>query len=225
MSEQRPFVPPELTISPWDLFEPASSEKHERADAVLGAVREELGRRGVKLDAYVADMVANKDLWEGLSERLRDPATLANYAEHTSRFFDNGHSRKFYGASMKISGSHADGREREDDEGERLDLDVVRQAGIDPSCVLVFRLTQPSETPKPEAYWTTDYFETQRGLNVEVPAKQRRTATILVSDLATIAGADGLIRDINDDNGVAVRRISNEPFDQRNAIGRVRLAQ
>lgn len=112
------------------------------------------------------------------------------------------------------------GRWRSSQEGYRINIDEVIRQGIDPSFVLFFRLTQPSEKPKPEWFWTSDYFETRFGLQREIPPEQRSTAVILVADLLTINENHGLIQDINDDNGLAVRQIGFAPFDQKRAIAR-----
>lgn len=115
---------------------------------------------------------------------------------------------------------HADGRTRRAESNYRVNAEYLRTIGIDSSKILFFRITQPSDEPKPEYYWTSDYFETLRGLDIEVAGKQRDTAVILVSDLGTINQNEGLIQDMNDDEGLSVRQIGTGHFGQNNAIAR-----
>ncbi|MCK5178166.1 MAG: hypothetical protein KAR32_01440, partial [Candidatus Omnitrophica bacterium] len=129
-----------------------------------------------------------------------------------------------FGPEMSPSETrHSDGRVREQQSGNKINIDYLKQAGIDPSNVLVYRATQPSTvgSTKPEYYWTTDYSETQTGLGNEISADQRRSAVTLVSDLETINRNGGLIQDINDDQGVSFRQIGTSNFDQNLAIARI----
>jgi len=96
----------------------------------------------------------------------------------------------------------------------------LQEAGIDPSKTLIFRATQPSDTPKPELYWTTDYTEAKRGLTDEMGIT-RNTAVILVSNLELVCRG-GAIRDKNDDHGLPVRRIDPSPLDQKSLLGIIR---
>ncbi len=104
--------------------------------------------------------------------------------------------------------------------GKAIDINNLREAGIDPSKVLVFRATQPSDQPKPEYYWTTDYFETKKGLNAEMGENNRNTAIIIVSNLEQVCQG-GAIKDKNDDNGLSVRRIELSSYDQKTALGKI----
>jgi len=127
------------------------------------------------------------------------------------------------GEEVNISETaHEDGRTRRAESGQRVNVEYLRSQGIDPSKVLFFRITQDSDTPKPEYYWTSDYGETQRGLRVEVSPEKRKTAVILVADLETINQNDGLIQDMNDDEGLAVRQIGTGNFDQRKALAKIK---
>lgn len=81
---------------------------------------------------------------------------------------------------------HAGGRQRRAESGYKINVDYLKTIGLDPKKILFFRATQPSLTPKPEYYWTSDYFETVRGLTAEIPPEQRKTSVILVADLETI---------------------------------------
>jgi hypothetical protein len=96
-------------------------------------------------------------------------------------------------------------------------LDYVKASGVDPTRVLFFRVTQPSEHPKPELYWTSDFAETKGGLGIELGA-QASTSVILVSTLEDISHNGGLMDDINDDSGIAVRQIGLNNFDQNDAL-------
>ena len=119
-----------------------------------------------------------------------------------------------YIPETKISG----GRTREAETGYRINTEYLGTIGIDPSKVLFFRVTQPSETPKPESYWTSDYFETIKGLRREISPEKRENSIVLVTSLETINQNQGLIQDINDDSGLAVRQIGTGPFEQSKAI-------
>lgn len=116
---------------------------------------------------------------------------------------------------------HHNGRTRRSEQGYRIDVEYLRSIGVDPSKVLFFRITQPSDTPKQEYYWTSDYRETKQGLTAEIPVSQRSSAVILVADLDTINSNGGLIQDINDDQGLAVRQIGVGPFDQKLVTGKL----
>lgn len=117
--------------------------------------------------------------------------------------------------------SHADGTDRTQESGYKVNLEYLERIGIDPDKVLYFRLTQPSDgiEAKPELYWTSDYFETIKGLQAEIPETQRKTAVILISSLAEIAKNGGIIQDGNDDLGLAIRQVGNENFDQSKSLG------
>lgn len=104
--------------------------------------------------------------------------------------------------------------------GKVIEIDNLREAGIDTSKVLIFRATQPSDQSKPEYYWTTDYFETKKGLSAEMGESNRKTAIILVSNLEQICEG-GAIKDKNDDNGLSLRRIDMSSYDQKTALGKI----
>lgn len=113
---------------------------------------------------------------------------------------------------------HAWGESRRHEEGPKLDIDYIVSKGVDPKYALFFRVTQPSNgQPKPEYYWTTDFNEVRGGLRDELGASAE-TAIILVSTLDTIAQNGGLMWDINDDSGIAVRQIGLDTFDQNKAL-------
>jgi hypothetical protein len=82
----------------------------------------------------------------------------------------------------------------------------------------MFRVTQPSTTPKPEYYWTSDYFEVTRGLHAEISIEDRTNSVILVSSLEDINKNNGLMVDIDGESGLTVRQIGFEPYDQKNCL-------
>ena len=112
---------------------------------------------------------------------------------------------------------HVDGSPRRHEEGHLLSLNGVRKAGIDPSKVLFYRVTQPADGAKPEYYWTSDALEVRTGLRSEL-GHNADTAVVLVSTLEEIAKNGGLIDDINDDQGHAVRQASFDSFDQQRSL-------
>ena len=118
--------------------------------------------------------------------------------------------------------THANGKIRRAESDYKINVEYLKTQGIDPSQVLFFRVTQPTDKPKPEYYWTSDYFETQKGLTREISSKQRKTSIILVSSLDVINSNGGLIQDINDDNGLAVRQIGTGDFDQNMTSAKIK---
>lgn len=129
-------------------------------------------------------------------------------------------SSSFYGEEITVpSTQKEDGSMRPAETGPSINLDYLREKGVDPNGVLIFRATQLSDTPKPENYWTTDYYETRRGLTAEMGPEKRKNAVILVSTIGQIAQNGGIIKDINDDNGLSVRRVDTGNFNQQQCIG------
>ena len=109
------------------------------------------------------------------------------------------------------------GREVVDD-GHRVNLEPLKERGIDTDKVLYFRVTQPAVGgAKPETFWTSDIVEVYRGLRTEMGRKEE-TAIILVSTLGEIARDSDLMTDMNDDGGHPVRRIADTPFDQSRVL-------
>ncbi|MBD3303770.1 hypothetical protein GF343_01370 [Candidatus Woesearchaeota archaeon] len=181
---------------------------------------------------FVLEYFQDPNLFPALPEEIRNSEErLTEIIQNTSRFSDLIYKERQKRWSGDLTGllgeevpvpetEHADGRTRRAETGYRVNVDYLQAIGIDPSKVLFFRLTQPSDEPKPEYYWTSDYFEALRGLTVEVPEEQRDNAVILVSDLAIINENKGLIQDVNDDQGLSVRQIGTGPFGQEKAIAR-----
>lgn len=213
---------------------PEFSSSNPEVDSKVNAAVDVLIQQGEELNPLVVNYFLDADLFEALPAEIRnDKAQLEAYISSTSRFKEivgteraaraRGQKDGLLGEEVKIEEStHADGRVRRAESGYRLHIDSLKAKGIDPAKVLFFRLTQPGDSPKPEYYWTSDYFETTTGLNAEVGIEQRGSAVVLVSDLATINGNGGLIQDINDDSGIAVRQINPGPFDQKTALATIR---
>jgi hypothetical protein len=186
---------------------------------------------------YGVEYFKDPDFYNSLPEEIRNSdERLKEYiynsenfssiisAERSKRWKDDVTS--LFGEEVILDESvHHDGRVRRAEEGYKINVEYLKTIGIDPEKVLFFRVTQPTETPKPEYYWTSDYFETRQGLTAEIPHEQRLLSIILVSDLATINENEGLIQDINDDQGLAVRQIGSGSFDQTRALARIQLKE
>lgn len=183
----------------------------------------------------IVKIFLNPDFWNSLpSTTKQNSETLKSYiknsallksiieTERRKRGDSNVSEEKLFGEEIEISGiKHYDGGERVEDYGNVIHLGHLTSVGIDPSQVLIFRATQASNTPKPERYWTTDYFETINGLMAEIPDEQRENLIVLVSNLLTVSSSnEGLIQDHNDDNGLAVCQIGSGNFDQNLALSR-----
>ncbi|MES2437408.1 MAG: hypothetical protein V4519_05360 [Patescibacteria group bacterium] len=114
----------------------------------------------------------------------------------------------------------ANGVLRPKEGGKEIHLEALREAGIDPESVFYYRRTQPSElgTAKPEYYWTSDYWEVIRGLTKEISGQERQTSKILCTSLAELGSDSKLTLDINDDEGIPVRRVSIDPYDQSRVL-------
>jgi hypothetical protein len=194
-----------------------------------------LREKGVDFNPFIAEQFSDSKFQRALPGTIRNnPELLALYLENSSKFSDLISKERdkrwkndltgLLGEEATLSQSkHGCGRTRRAEQGYRLNLDYLKKIGIDPSKVLFYRITQPSESPKPEYYWTSDYFETRNGLQVEIGLEQRAAAIIIVADLNTINENEGLIQDINDDQGMAVRQIGISPFDQNRALAKISL--
>ena len=194
-------------------------------DEAMQKAMTDIASQSHEVSPFIFELFTEEKFFASLpAETQRSPELLGGLLLHSSRFDTLLHQKPetIFGEVVQVAETtHADGRIRHEEEGPRIKVDDLREAGIDPSKVLFFRLTQPSDQPKPEYYWTTDYGETMKGLRMEVSEERRRTAIILVADLATINQNEGLIRDRNDDNGLAVRQIGLDTFNQSKAIARV----
>lgn len=103
------------------------------------------------------------------------------------------------------------GNKYKDDKARTVDMRKVVSAGIDPSKVLVFRITQPSEAPKAELYWQTD-IDAMVSM-YELSAVQKNSSVILVSTLDQIASSNGgIVVDLMDNNGLSFRQVGVDSF-------------
>lgn len=178
----------------------------------------------------LVERLEDDTFFEALPEHIRSSEKeLAEYLLHSGKFNDivyrerqkvwDGDATGLFGAEenaaeMKLH----DGRQRRAENGYKINIDYLQTIGINPSKVLFFRVTQPSTTPKPELYWTSDLTETQRGLTAEISNELRKKAIILVADLETINKNGGLIQDVNDDEGLSVRQIGSDNFNQQQCL-------
>jgi len=206
--------------------DPIDSVAEEKINRLVSRLAEE----GVEIDAKVAEYFKDPAFFNSLPASIRDDENaLSSYLQNSSKFDDivspernrapSKEGKGLLGVSVVISdGVHADGRQRRVEEGYMVQPDYLSKIDIDPTKVLVFRVTQPSDIPKPEYYWTTDLFETKRGLQREIRPEHRQTSVILVSSLDAILKNGGLIQDVNDDNGMSFRQIGIKGFDQKNCV-------
>lgn len=193
--------------------------RDQLAAQVVDGLLAKLVSSGVPVCPLAAEAFSYRPLLEALPECIRTgPAELYSYLEHSCRFGVVKEER-YLGDTRDIPQSlHADGRTRRAESGREVMLDRIRDAGITPEHVLIYRCSQPSAQAKPEYYWTTDFWEACRGLQAEISPAKRETSVILVSTLADVATNSGLIRDINDDGGLAVRQIGLGPFAQEKCL-------
>jgi len=204
-----------------------------RMEEVAGLLR----AQGKEVNPLVVEDFEDPSFFNSLPEEIRSSnERLMEYLDNSQKFaniIDEEREKRFGGDMSGLFGdtisapetSHADGRERMAEKNYIVNVDYLRTKNIDPSKVLFFRLTQPSDVPKPEYYWTSNLSEVQKGLRVEVPKALRETAIILVSDMETISRNGGLLQDINDDSGLAVRQIGVEGFDQTKVITKFKPAR
>ena len=186
-------------------------------------LRMDVEKAGHHVPGYLDECFRQARVFRCLPDQIKSsPEELRRYFEHSCRF-GNLDERTIYGEMVTIPESlHANGKLRRSEEGRRIDLDAVRLQGVDPKYVLYFRVSQPSEEAKPEYYWTSDYVEVCIGLRAEISPDQRKDSVVLISTLEAIHENGGLIRDINDDCGIAVRQISLSPFPKDLILGQFR---
>jgi hypothetical protein len=182
---------------------------------------------GTDISPIVTERFLDSKLFKALLDTIQqNPELLVAFIKNTNQFEELIDVNASVTDENKVTGAIVDipetvfenGGQRPAESGPIIDLQKLIDKGVDPSKVLFFRVTQPSEVPKPEYYWTTDLFETRKGLNQEITADKRKTSITLIADLATIAGNDGVIQDGNDDSGVAVRQVGEGAFDQKAAL-------
>jgi hypothetical protein len=178
------------------------------------------------INPIIYELFNDLDIINALPDNVKNnPDVFNSYLSNTSNFANliSSRDQKYLGEEIEIPETiHADGRIRRDESGQKINLDYIESQGIDPKKVLFFRVSGDSNEPKPEYYWTSDYYETAKGLHQEITAEARSKSTILVSDLKTINENGGLIKDINDDNGLAVRQIGTNNFDQSKCIAKIK---
>jgi len=201
-------------------------------DKKINNLSQQLKEQGKGIDTFYATPFKNPDFYNALPQQVREnDESLLQYLENTARFNEiitKERTRRFQGDMTGLLAeevtttetTHADKRARRIEAGHRVNVDYLYTIGVNPSKVLFFRVTQPSTTPKPEYYWTSDLFETIEGLHREIPPEHRKKAIVLICDLQTINENGGLIQDINDDSGLSVRQIGIDAFDQNKALGR-----
>lgn len=201
------------------------SEREKVTEETIDRIVVLLLQRKELLNPFVIEYFKDPDLFYSLPDEIRENSELlSGYVLNSSRFGDSIHNNPdLYGPMVHLPESaHEDGRARRAEDGPKIQTNSLTKRGVDSKKVLFFRVTQPAEIPKPEYYWTSDYFETQRGLRMEITSEKRKTAIVLVADLDTINANGGLIADINDDQGLAVRQIGQENFDQKLALAQIR---
>ena len=203
-------------------------------NARMEKIADHLRMQRKEINPFILEYFKDPDLFNSLPETIRSSdKKLLEFLENSGRFNDiiyqerqkrqSGDASGLFGEKVNIPETeHASGKKRKTESGHRINVAYLKTKGIDPSKVLFFRITQPTDNPKPEYYWTSDYSEVQKGLTAEISPEQRKTSIILVADLETINGNGGLIQDFNDDNGLAVRQIGIESFDQKLALTIIR---
>lgn len=190
----------------------------------LQMIIDQLMDEGVELGrdrGWIRRQFADPAMLNGLGEaEQRTGIPAAEFVKHSMWFSRLDRTSIMHGyreIPQSADNVHQDGRPRRHEEGAVIDLDLVRAQGIDPAKVLYYRVTQPNETPKPEYYWTSDSVEVRGGLGVELGG-QALSAIVMASTLETIDQNGGLIEDMNDDEGIAVRQINLGPFEQSQAL-------
>jgi len=214
-----------------DIKLPDLNQVSEEDGAFINTLIEKLGINAREIEGSFK----NKDFFNALPQAWKDePEILGQYMLHTVHFASIISQERKERAQRETGGllgekislppsMHADGRERRAEEGYRLNTEYLRSQGIDPSKVLFYRITQPSDEPKPELYWTSDLAEVGMGLTAEISPEKKESSVVIVCDLAALEKVGrGLIQDINDDGGMSVRMIEPVPFDQKNALFEVK---
>ena len=112
-------------------------------------------------------------------------------------------------------------------------LEFVRNTSMsdiqnaNPKFVLVFRRTIPSETPKPEVFWTTEFGVVRNGLRYESPkmSAKRVYSTIFVTTIDNLLQHKASKEDeretemlYGDGSSDGEIRISSNPFNQKECL-------
>ena len=205
-------------------------EQNKQFEQTIDEAVRILDAQGVEVHPMVLESFLDPSFFKSLPEGIKkDPLELTVYIGNSSRFADAVTSQRSLRAKGDETGllgknvdipetAGADGTVRPAESGQLFQTEALRKMGINPDYVLFFRLTQPADEPKPEAYWTSDFYESQRGLQQEISGEKRARAVTLVAGLTEIDRDGGLIQDRNDDGGMSVRRITQQPFDQNRSL-------
>jgi hypothetical protein len=197
------------------------SEKYKTQELNLVQIIKESGLELSEINPLIYDMFTDKNFVSSIPEEIKNNShQLAMWLRNSNEFNKIRHSDEILGEGINIPETkHADGRIRREESARELVIEEIRKLDIDPNNVLYFRRTQPSETiSNPEHYWTSDYWETFSGLNNEISGAHRDSSVILCSSLEDISSDSRLIPDINDDNGLPIRRENQSPYDQKRAL-------
>ncbi len=149
---------------------PLSDESQNTNSEVTDAIVS-LQSEGFTISPIIQEQFEDGDLSKALGEKFSS-TEIREFIKNSSLFLDFRASEKaliMLGDNVTIPESiGANGTIRRSETGQRVLISVLESEGIDPSKVLMFRVTQPSELPKPEYYWTSAYFEAVNGLNEEI---------------------------------------------------------
>ncbi len=198
-----------------------SSEIYKTKELNIIDIVQRSGLELNEVNPMILEMFTDKDFVFSLPEAIKsDPDKLAAWLKHSNAFNSIRHNNEIFGENIIIPETkHADGRIRREESGQEILVDQIEKLEIDPESVLFFRRTQPtSEVSNPEHYWTSDYWETVSGLQQEISGENREKSVILCSSLADISSDSKLIADINDDNGLPVRRVADLAYDQKRCL-------
>ncbi len=200
------------------------------AEKLVADIVHQISQEGEDIPQIMTKVFSDSRLFNALPIAIRENAELFGaYLVNSSRFYEiltneqrknfEGETRGLFGPVITLShGTHANGKPRRTEEGYEINVEYLSSQNIDPTKVLFYRKTQPGTDPKPELYWTSDFYQTQVGLQKEISGDAAESAVTLVCDLSTINNNDGLIQDVNDDSGLAVRQKGIDTFDQKNCL-------
>ena len=199
-------------------------ESRPNAEIILGRALASLLAEGEDVNPALIDKFDNDELMYGLFDTSESSGIpIVEYIKHSNRYSNINRFGAIFDRNDPIvieeseDNLYQSGRLRPSEMGYLLSFQYLEDNDIDPSLVLYFRATQPSAEPKPEYYWTSDFGEVKNGLGREL-GNHADTAVILVSTLKDIANNGGLMSDINDDSGIAVRQIGLGTYDQSRAL-------
>jgi len=217
-----PENPGEVALS--GFFEKDDHGTPYRTEKVaIASMAQALEAEGDPVNSFYLERFTDRRFLEGLTVAAeRTDTDVLNYVRHSNRYsmidrftvHDREHSVTI---PMSADNLHASGKQRREETHDGFDMESVLAQGIDPNYVLYFRATRPSMSPKPEYYWTSDLWEVNYSLGGE-GSNRAGDSIILVSTLAQIAENGGLMIDVNDDNGIAVRQVGLAPYDQKDAL-------